>query len=157
MGCGDQHREKSVIVIVRLYLESLPSFWKMRQRVGVRQRDRESQKERQKERENQGESKREGEPGRVRKRGRARERQWQSAFCGTESPLPSHQPSPLWFRRAMNPDVSIGPLSCLFTRLLAPLTHSLALHYLLCSCAPLRPFVCLLPSSWGIEWLDVSN
>ena len=49
-----------------------------------------------------------------------------------------------WFGKAKNQDVSTGPLACSFARSLAPLTHSLAPHYSLCSRAPLRSFVRLL-------------
>ena len=40
---------------------------------------------------------------------------------------------------------STGPQARLIARLLAPLTRSLALSCSLCSCAPLRSIVCLLP------------
>ena len=46
----------------------------------------------------------------------------------------------LWFRTAKNQDVSTGLLACPFARSLAPLTHLLALHCLLRSRTPLRPF-----------------
>ena len=67
----------------------------------------------------------------------------------------------LWFRTAMNPDLSTGPLARPFDRSLAPLTHSLALHCLLCSCAPLRSLGRSLahsfPSLRGSVWLDVGK
>ena len=43
-----------------------------------------------------------------------------------------------WARIIKNPDCSTGPLACPFTHLLAPLIRSLAPHYSLRSCAPLR-------------------
>ena len=43
----------------------------------------------------------------------------------------------LWSRTTKNPDVSIGPLACPFTRSLAQLAHTLAPYCLLRSCAAL--------------------
>ena len=53
----------------------------------------------------------------------------------------------LLFGTAMNRDLSTGPLTRPFACSLAPLTHSLASHRLLRSCAPLRSFVCSLAHS----------
>ena len=50
----------------------------------------------------------------------------------------------LWSGTTKNKDVGTGPLACLFGRSLAPLTHSLAPPCSLCSCAPLRSFICSL-------------
>ena len=44
----------------------------------------------------------------------------------------------LWARSTKNPDQRTGPLACPFARSLAPLSRSLAPHYLLRSRAPLR-------------------
>ena len=49
---------------------------------------------------------------------------------------------------------STGPLARPFARSFAPFTRSLAPHYSLCSCAPLRSLRSL-PSSWDSDWLDV--
>ena len=59
-----------------------------------------------------------------------------------------------WFRTAKNQDVSTGPLACPFARSLAPLTHSLALHCLLCMRPLIHSFICFLahalsPQLWG--------
>ena len=50
----------------------------------------------------------------------------------------------LWSGTNKNPDVSTGPLTRLFARLLAPLTRLLAPPCSLCSRAPLRSLVCSL-------------
>ena len=60
-----------------------------------------------------------------------------------------------WFRTAKNRDVSTGPLTRPFARLLALLTHSLA--PLACSAALIRSLTRSLPSSWESLWLDVSK
>ena len=56
--------------------------------------------------------------------------------------------------------LSTGPFAVSFARLLAPLTHLLALHCSLHSRTPLRLFVCLLahwliPKPMGKQWIDV--
>ena len=48
-----------------------------------------------------------------------------------------------WARTTENPDVSTEPLARPFARALAPLTHSLTLHYSLCLRALLRSLACL--------------
>ena len=50
----------------------------------------------------------------------------------------------LWARTAKNTDCSTRPLARPFARSLAPITCSLALHYSLCSRAPLRLLALLL-------------
>ena len=57
---------------------------------------------------------------------------------------PPQQVVPLWARTTKNTDWSTGPLARPFAPTLAPLTCSLALHYLLRSRAPLRSLVCSL-------------
>ena len=58
----------------------------------------------------------------------------------------------LWSKTTENLDGSTGPLAHPFARSLALLTHSLAPHCSLCSCATLCSFVHFpahsLPSSW---------
>ena len=56
----------------------------------------------------------------------------------------------LWARSTKNPDVSTGPFSRSFPRLLASLTGSLAPPCLLCSRAPLRSLICSLVGKWMI-------
>ena len=58
----------------------------------------------------------------------------------------------LWSRRNKNCNVSTWSLACMFAHSPAPLTHSLATHCLLCSCAPLRSFVCSLAHSLLSSW-----
>ena len=48
----------------------------------------------------------------------------------------------LWFRTALNRDVSNGQLACPIVRSLVPLTYLLAPHCSLCSRALLRSFIC---------------
>ena len=57
----------------------------------------------------------------------------------------------LWFKTAMNRDVSTGPLARPFARSLATLTRSLAPHYQLRSRALLRSLARSLPCSWESE------
>ena len=63
----------------------------------------------------------------------------------------------LWFRTAMNRDVSTGPLAFPSARSLVPLKHSLALPCSLRSLAPLRSFVPSLAYSLTpelmVEWI----
>ena len=57
----------------------------------------------------------------------------------------------LWSRITRNTDWSTGPLACPFARSLAPLTHLLAPHCLLCSHAPLHSLICSLPRGKVID------
>jgi len=58
----------------------------------------------------------------------------------------------LWCKITRNPDLSTGPHARPLARLLAPLSHSLALHCLLRSHTPLRSFVCSLAYSLSSSW-----
>ena len=52
----------------------------------------------------------------------------------------------------MNRDMTTGPLPCPFARLLAPLTHSLVPHCLLCSLARSVALICSLTCSLKTTW-----
>ena len=87
-----------------------------------------------------------------RKKERERERERESENSGRK----------YWFKTTKNQDISTGPRTCLFAHSLAPLTHLLALHGLLCLHVSLHSFICLLAHSfsqsqarWESEWLNV--
>ena len=76
---------------------------------------------------------------RKRKRDRERERKRESMNSGRK----------YWFKTTKNLDISTGPRTCLFAHSLAPLTHLLALHGLLCLHVSLHSFICLLAHSFS--------